>query len=261
MAGDFEHVQELGEERRGSFGDGYRTGLPRPKWLLLLAGPVTLTRYGPGLATIGMMVVASRYGRQGLGGRLMRHVLELASGAVIYLTATDYGRRLYERLGFLAIDRSTPFAGIFTAGPADRAISVPRPATPDDTPVIAAMDLAVFGADRRQVLTELPSYAEHLVVCGDPVSGYAAAWLNGSTLIVGPVVADDPAVAIALIGGLAGSWPGQVRVDILGRHAELASWAQSHGLAAREQTALMIYGGSLLGDRGRLFGPVSVAIG
>ncbi len=43
-----------------------------------LAGAVALTRYGPGLASIGKMLVAKRHGRQGLGGRLMRHAMEQA---------------------------------------------------------------------------------------------------------------------------------------------------------------------------------------
>src|ERR1700735_3929262 len=47
-----------------------------------LAGTVVLTRYGPGLAAVGMMVVASRHGRRGLGGRLLSFALEQADGAV-----------------------------------------------------------------------------------------------------------------------------------------------------------------------------------
>ena len=65
-----------------------------------------LTRYGSDLAAIGMMLVADRHGRKGLGGRLLRHALAQAGDAVVYLTATAYGRPLYERLGFRAIDSS-----------------------------------------------------------------------------------------------------------------------------------------------------------
>lgn len=61
-----------------------------------LAGAVVLTRYGPDLAAIGMMLVAARYGRRGLGSRLMTHALEQAAGAVVYLTATEFGRPLYQ---------------------------------------------------------------------------------------------------------------------------------------------------------------------
>ena len=77
-----------------------------------LAGAVVLTRYGPDLAAIGMMLVAARYGRRGLGSRLMNHALEQAAGAVVYLTATEFGRPLYQRLGFRAVDVSVAHAGL-----------------------------------------------------------------------------------------------------------------------------------------------------
>ncbi len=54
-----------------------------------LAGAVVLPRYGPGLASVGMMLVASRHGRQGLGHRLMAHVLGQAGRATVFLTATS----------------------------------------------------------------------------------------------------------------------------------------------------------------------------
>ncbi len=82
-----------------------------------LAGMVVLTRYGPSLAVIGMMVVASRYGRQGLGRQLMLHVMAAAGPAVVYLTATSFGRPLYERLGFVPLDSITRHVGVFTGAP------------------------------------------------------------------------------------------------------------------------------------------------
>ncbi len=39
-----------------------------------LAGSVVLARYGTELASARMMLVASRYGRQGLGRQLMAHI-------------------------------------------------------------------------------------------------------------------------------------------------------------------------------------------
>jgi GNAT superfamily N-acetyltransferase len=53
-----------------------------------LAAMVVLTRYGRELASVGILVVASRFGRQGLGRRLMAHMLERVGPAVAYLAAT-----------------------------------------------------------------------------------------------------------------------------------------------------------------------------
>ncbi len=232
-----------------------------------LAGTVVLTRYGTELATVGMMLVASRHARQGLGRRLMRHALDAAEGAVVCLTATAHGRPLYERLGFRAVDTSTSYIGVFGAGQSDTAPSwLPVPAglrlvTTAGLGALGTLDLAVFGADRGRVLAELVTFADRFVECGEPVSGYAAAWQNGDTTMIGPLVAADVATATALISFLAGGSSGSSRVDIAGRHAGLARWAEAHGLRACGETTLMVHGGSLPGDRARLFGPVSVAIG
>ena len=43
-----------------------------------LAGTVILTRWGADCGGIGMMLIASRYGGQGLGRALMEHVLRAA---------------------------------------------------------------------------------------------------------------------------------------------------------------------------------------
>ena len=111
------------------------------------------------------------------------------------------------------------------------------------------------------MLAELVTFADRFVECGEPVSGYAAAWRNGDTMMIGPLVAADIATATTLMSGLVGGLSRPVRVDIAGRHAGLARWAEARGLRAHGETTLMVRGGSLPGDRARLFGPVSVAIG
>ena len=59
-----------------------------------------LTRYGGGLAAVGMMLVAAQREGRGLGRRLMTHLLDRAGDATVFLTATPLGRPLYEKLGF-----------------------------------------------------------------------------------------------------------------------------------------------------------------
>jgi GNAT superfamily N-acetyltransferase len=224
-----------------------------------LAGTVVLTRYGSQLATVGMMLVSSRRGRQGLGRRLMQYVLDEAAGAVVYLTATEQGRPLYAQLGFRAVDSSTTYMGIFSSHQLDGAVwpasASVRPVTAGGLGALGALDRAVFGADRERVLARLLTFAERFVECGEPVGGYGAAWTNGDITVIGPLVAPDIATAATLISRLAGGLAGPVRVDIAGRHAGLARWAQAHGLPAGSETTLMAHGGPLPGDRARLFAP------
>ena len=93
-----------------------------------LAGAVVLTRWGADLASVGMMLVAARYGRCGLGRALMEHVIAEAGGATVTLFATDMGRPLYEKLGFQPVRRNVSFVGAFR--PAGRA-PARRPGRPD----------------------------------------------------------------------------------------------------------------------------------
>jgi len=69
-------------------GDGFGIDAPDGG----LAGAVAVTRYAPGLAVIGMLLVASRHARRGLGRRLMQHALAQVPGQLVYLHATPSGR-------------------------------------------------------------------------------------------------------------------------------------------------------------------------
>jgi predicted N-acetyltransferase YhbS len=243
-----------------------------------LAAAVALTRYGPRLAAIGKMLVANRYGRQGLGHRLMTHALSQLGGTVSCLLATEFGRPLYERLGFRAIDTSARYVGQFAPDPANTGPSaadlsaadlsttgpVPRPVTEADQPAIAELDRHAFGADRSRLLARLPQLTEQFLVTGglarQSVRGYAASWRWPDTLTIGPVVADDLAVAIAMIESLAAGPDRPVRLEVPGRHPGLAGWAAGHGLTVQARATFMVHGGELPGSLGQLFCPVSMAM-
>jgi predicted N-acetyltransferase YhbS len=231
-----------------------------------LAGAVALTRYGPDLAAIGMMLVAQRHGRQGLGRALMTHVLEQVGGVVTCLFATDFGRPLYERLGFRPAYLSDRYIGPLAAGLGAAGGPVPvRPATPEDQPAIARLDREAFGADRSGILARLPQLSERVLVApgrgGRAVRGFAASAVLGGLLLAGPVVAEDLDVATALLTGLAAGSGRPLRIEVAATHPGLARWAAGHGLTARSQTTVMTYGGPLPGRPGQVFGPLNVAMG
>jgi GNAT superfamily N-acetyltransferase len=222
-----------------------------------LAGTVVATRYGDDVTAISMMLVAEKFERQGLGTRLMRHALAEAKTASVWLTATDEGRPLYEKVGFRAIGQSSQHLGRLTA-PASGAT---RPASTKDMAGIAAMDAEVFGAPRTELLDRLPSFARHLRVVDGPdgIVGYGAVLPNAEHPIVGPVIAEDFRTARALIADLAAAVDGPIRLDIENR--QVLDWAVEHGLHAEWTTSVMVHGDALPGDRGRLFLPVMVALG
>jgi len=225
------------------------------------------------------MLVAARHERRGLGRHLMTHVLSLVTEPTACLLATEFGRPLYERLGFRRVEGSTRYVGSFTAGPPGGApaggapAAAPREATEADLPAIAALDRAAFGADRSRLLARLAEVAERFVVVDGPAGaglrGFAASWSPAqpagaaqppATRSLGPVVASDQAVATALVTSLAAGSQAPVRLDVPARQAGLGDWAAARGLAAVRESTLMVRGGDLPGAREQVFAPVNMAM-
>jgi GNAT superfamily N-acetyltransferase len=232
-----------------------------------LAGAVVLARYGEDRASVGMMLVAARYGRRGLGRALMGHVLDAVGDATVTLFATDLGKPLYEKLGFRTIRRSAAFVGRFRlrgpSGPADNSKMRSRPAKPADMAAILDIDMTAFGANRGQILSRLPAFAEQLRVLKTEAGtvGYAAAWRNTTSTIIGPVVAANAAGAQRLISDLAARVRGPVRLDLDPDRPELPGWAFAHGLEPVSRTAVMAHGDrTSRGSPDWLFAPISVAL-
>lgn len=228
------------------------------------AGVVVLTRYGDELAAIGMMLVAARYGRRGLGHRIMTHVLAEADGATVFLNATDMGRPLYARLGFVPVGTTHTFVGELAVPPGHEPAS--RPAEPGDLAAIRRLDAQANGVDRPRLVRFLPGFTEQLRVLerGGRVTGYAGGWRNTDGLNIGPVIADRVEDAAALIADVAAAAAGggPVRVDLGGEHPRLTEWAAGRGLALRRVEPVMMHGGTALpGDRSRWFASLMQATG
>ncbi|MGW1722627.1 GNAT family N-acetyltransferase [Streptomyces sp. NPDC002306] len=232
-----------------------------------LVAACVVTEYGPrerpDLAAIGMVLVAERHARQGVGRRLMRHVAAAMGPTPLTLHATPNGRPLYEELGFKVIGRAEMVAGYFAPG-GTRPGVVTRAATAGDLPAILRLDEEVFGLDRTHIVTRLPAFADrlHVAVENDRIIGYAAAWPNMDTQVVGPLIARDTDTAKALITSLAAHTDRRLRTDIDVRHEELLAWVKERGLAPVAFNAVMAHGiPELPGDWTRRFAPVTVAAG
>jgi hypothetical protein len=213
-----------------------------------------------------MMLVASRYGRQGLGRRLMAHLLDQAGHATMFLTATSYGQPLYEKLGFRVTGRSATFLGRFQPGGSPSAAADPtRPAHGDDLPALCRIDRLAFGAEREYLLRRLFAFTDQLRVLerDGRLAGYAGAWDNDGTVVIGPVIATDMEAAQTLITSVARRASGPVRLDFDPERTGLANWARSHGLPIGNETALMVHGTPWPppGPHDHLVCPITVALG
>ncbi|MGH8792790.1 MAG: GNAT family N-acetyltransferase [Stackebrandtia sp.] len=198
-----------------------------------------LVRFGDKLATIGMVLTDARFGGRGLAKRVMRRLLERAGDAVTTLYATDRGRPLYDKLGFVVTGNNSVYIGRpeFGAAPSPRS----RPATPADLPGMLDLDSRAMGADRSDLVVRLFDYAERLRVVerDGRIAGYASGWRHNDKLVMGPVLAYDGADATALLDDVAATWRGQVRLEVSSLRPRLAEWALACGLTRRAVVAIM----------------------
>ena len=249
------------EERRYSLllqvSDVY--GLDDPDGRLI--GTVTLTRFEPAFATVGMMLVDPAHGGRGHGRTLMRHVLGVAGDATVALFATAAGRPLYEKVGFVALGLDHSHRGRYSGDPT----GMSEPTTDADLDAIIELDRAVTGCDRSALLRAYAPFAEQVRVArrdDGSVSGYAGMWRHGDLGVIGPVVAADTDEAIVLASDLAANAGGEVRIEVGEDRAELAAWAEATGLTRAATTSLMTLGGRPLpGARTRWFMPLTLALG
>ncbi|MER6118927.1 GNAT family N-acetyltransferase [Streptomyces sp. NPDC001743] len=255
---------------------GKAYGIDDPEGKGLIATCV-VTSYGPDLAVIGMLLVAGRYGRQGIARHLMHQVIESAGGASLILYATPEGRPLYEKLGFSAVGRTQRVSGHFRPpaqpdsggtgvqpAPAGAAGPTVRPATAGDLPAMIRLDSEASGVDRMQLLARLPAFADHLRVAedGGEIVGYAALWPSSESHVVGPLIARNTTTAKLLVLSLAGATDRPLRADIHAHHAELLDWFEQCGLEPGSSTTVMSLGNRApVGDWAQRFAPLSMATG
>jgi Acetyltransferase (GNAT) domain len=215
-----------------------------------LVGTAVLNRFDGVLATIAMMVVAPQMQRQGLGRRLMDAALSHVGDEVVYLYATDMGRPLYDKLGFVldgtATERLEGAVGIRS-----EAYDGLRPMRAADFPGVHALDAQAQGASRGPLLEALSSLAERAVVVerdGD-VAGFGLASLVDGTRLIGPVVAEEAADAHAIASALAADTPEPVRVELDPGDQALRAWGRGVGLVSTGTNGRMVLGGRPLPGR------------
>jgi GNAT superfamily N-acetyltransferase len=146
---------------------------------------------------VGGVAVAPERRRAGLGGALTEAVvahLRDRQAATVLLLATELGRPVYDRIGFVAEAEYVTLAGPPAPGRAGPAGGV-RVGRPGDRAAVLELDQAATGEDRRRLLGALWP-AGGLVAGGGVVRGYhlASPWRGG-----GATVAADPEAGLALL--------------------------------------------------------------
>lgn len=231
-----------------------------------LVGTTMRWLWGEHHATIGLVIVSELMRGRRIGSALMSLILEGLEDRVVSLHATEEGRGLYERLGFVRTGEIRQHQGIASNAPLialDEGWRL-RPLDKSDEPALFELDKQARGWERPQLLrTWLDSSERAMVLDHDgTLDGFAFLRRFGRGVVVGPVVASDDVGARALIGHLIGAAAGRfVRID-LDYDSGLTTWMEELQLQ-RAGTVTAMTRGPLPRDAGgaRLFALATQALG
>jgi GNAT superfamily N-acetyltransferase len=190
---------------------------------------------------IAMMLVDPAFRGRGLGARLLERAMNaLPPTRPIRLDATPLGRPLYRRFGFeddVVLSRhiaDAPARGYLAAPPATGPPI--RPLTAAELPSVTELDTHVFGGDRRRVIEWMMDGSPHYAWVAHDNLERPQYCLGRAGLVfdqIGPVVAQDPEVAQALVGAALRHTAGPVVVDAFDARERFTAWLRSAGFRAQ----------------------------
>jgi GNAT superfamily N-acetyltransferase len=245
------------EDWRFMLGHGRALGLREPggPWI----GSSLVLPRGPAVSWISMVLIARGHRGHSLGTMLLDHCIDAvrASAAVPGLDATELGRPVYLSKGFRDLYPISRWR--LDAKPASRSASrrfTIRPFGATDLERVITFDERCTGMERgvtlRYLLSRVPERACLAEIYGQ-LAGYALGRPGRNSAQIGPVVAESPEVALALIGRTRALGP-SVILDVPDAHRAVTDWLQRHG-AVRVRGFMRMTLGDVpgLGDPGPIF--------
>ena len=225
-----------------------------------LASAIAAVRYGADFGFIGLYIAHPDFRGQGLGRRVWDAGLAHLAGRTIGLDGVPEQQANYHSAGFEAAYETVRWSGTL-AGRADACV---RPLTPDLFPAVTRFDRRHFSAERATFLAAwlAPPRVAKVILRDGAVRGYAVVRHCVDGCKVGPLFADTPADAEALLAACAPETAGAVlHIDV-----PVSQRAFSDGLAARGfsrgfLTARMYRGPAPMIDLGGVYGVTSLELG
>ena len=236
----------------GAFEDGTLTGM------------VGSTVYST-FAYIGMMGVHRQFQRRGIGLDLMRHLLQWLDAKnlpQVQLDASEAGRPMYEKLGFVAQERvfvlqhqaGQPFPGLSRHVESIRSSNLTE---------LAEVDSRIFGADRRKVFAALLRvYPERAFFLRDP-QGRVTGYIFMQERRIGPWVmlgeGDDETLLQAVLSFDPGGMTSVVVPETNQRALEIL---KRYGFEIARTNRHMVRGSTAaIGQRDKVYAQTSLSVG
>jgi GNAT superfamily N-acetyltransferase len=215
----------------------------------MIATTATLP-FGGGFAWISMVLVTGAYRRRGLATRMMRRAIDDlgTAGLLPVLDATPAGRAVYRALGFedswgfRRLERPARQGGQ-EHRPSPEGVRV-RPLAERDWQPLCTYDASAFGADRAALLAalrgRLPA-AELVAERNGRLAGFMLGRDGRVAAHMGPLIADDDAMACGLLARALERLHGPVFIDLADDKGAVQAWLEARGFAAQRPFTRMLY--------------------
>src|SRR5216684_1004245 len=206
-----------------------------------LVASAALLPYTSGNAWISMVLVTASFRRRGLATRLIDACLDTAAkqGFASWLDATPAGATVYAPLGFTP---TLQLRRLRLETPALPNAAVSQARSADNLERFVARDCLAMGFDRSALLAELGGRPGSRLMS----SGGAAALVRDGRKArhIGPLFADGPDPALALVHEIIRSETGPVLIDAISTQDEFINGLTSYGWIVERPFQRMRFGGA-----------------
>ncbi|WP_028799490.1 GNAT family N-acetyltransferase [Streptomyces sp. 142MFCol3.1] len=224
---------------------------------------VSVVNYGADYAFLGFYLVRPDLRGRGYGLATWTTALAHAGGRTVGLDGVVAQQDNYRQSGFELAYRTARFGGIVPEGEAPTGV---RAATDADRAAITVYDSACYPADRPVFLDSWltgPGHRTFVRTAADGhLTGYAVIRPARDSLRVGPLFADTPDDARALIAALADDAAGRpIAVDVPRTNTTGVALAEELGLTPSFETARMYTGPVRPFAAERVYGVTTLELG
>jgi GNAT superfamily N-acetyltransferase len=227
-----------------------------------IVATASCTHYGDSYAFIGFYIVRGDLRGRGIGTPLFERALERAGGRIVGLDGVLAQQAYYERRGFELAHRNVRWQ---TMGGGERPDGLVELASVPFEDLLA-FDSSVFGTERERFLRAwIDRPAGHALahLHDGRLGGYGVLRRCHVGAKIGPLFADDPGVAEALLAGLlAAAGPHtEVSIDIPAANLRAGELRSGRAMEPSFETVRMYLNGRPPEDVQRVFGVTTFEFG
>ena len=237
---------------------GLRDGQP--------VGCISAVSYGSTHGFLGFYIVRPEWRGRGYGLQLWQAAMNQLAGRIIGLDGVTAQQENYKKSGFRLAYRNIRYGGVLSpAAKMSDSDGTIWPANEVNQAELAAYDSQLFFAPRPAFLQSWltqPGGTALAAVRQDALAGYGIIRPCRAGFKIGPLFADDPAVAERLLSALAATAGGeQIFLDVPEVNDGARSLAERYGMSPVFETARMYTGREPNLDVQKIFGVTTFELG